>query len=100
MGVRTAPVDPRDTRWDVDSPIYRVYFWHRPPAEPGTDHERMGWHCEERRVTEATDVLEVLAWANGPDGRGRLFELFVEATHSDGLALLRLAGTTSDAARR
>lgn len=95
-----APVDPRDTRWEVDIPVYRVYFWHRPAAEPGTDQERLMWHCSEWRLTEATDVHEVLAWANGPEGRGRAFELYVEASHSDGLGLLRLAGTTSHAARR
>jgi hypothetical protein len=89
-----AVVDPRDTRWEQSSPIYRVYFWHRPPAESGTDQERMMWHCQEWRLTEAADVHEVLAWANGPDGRGRMFELFVEASDSHGLGLLRLAGTS------
>ena len=87
-GVKTAPVDPRDTRWEVDSPIYRVYYWHRPAAAPGFDQELMMWHCEEWRLTEAADVHEVLTWANGPHARGRLFELFAEAPHSDGLALL------------
>ena len=23
-------VDPRDTQWEVDQPVYRVYFWHPP----------------------------------------------------------------------
>lgn len=95
-----ALVDPRDTRWEVESPVYRVYFWHRPAGEPASGQEQMMWHCHEWRLTEAADVHEVLAWANGPEGRGRVFELFVEASHSDGLALLRLAGSTSDRERR
>jgi hypothetical protein len=99
-GVITAPVDPRDIRWEVDLPIYRVYFWHRPAAEPGVGQELMGWSSDEWRLTNAADVHEVLVWANGPAGRGRVFELYVEASHSDGLALLRLAGSTSDAQRR
>ena len=81
----------------MDSPIYRVYYWHRPAAAPGFDQELMMWHCEEWRLTEAVDVHEVLAWANGPHARGRVFELFAEAPHSDGLALLRLAGSNPNA---
>ncbi len=84
----------------MDTPIYRVYFWHRPAAKPGADQERLMWHCSEWRLTDAADVHEALAWANGPEGRGRVFELYVEALHSDGLGLLRLAGSTSDAERR
>ena len=95
-----APADPRDTRWEVDTPIYRVYFWHRPAAEPGQGREIPMWSSDEWRLTDAADVHEALAWANGPEGRGRVFELYVEALHSDGLGLLRLAGSTSDAERR
>ena len=25
-------IDPRDTEWEVEGPVYRVYFWHQPPA--------------------------------------------------------------------
>ncbi len=87
-------VDPRDTRWEQSFPVYRVYFWERPSAEPGADQESVMWHSEEWRLTDAADVHEVLAWAKGPNGRGRTFELFVETSTSDGLALLRLAGTS------
>jgi hypothetical protein len=96
-----ALVDPRDTRWEQSSPVYRVYFWQRPSAELGSDQERLMWQSEEWRLTEAADLHEVLAWANGPHARGRMFELFVEASSSDGLGLLRLAGSSpSDPERR
>lgn len=37
-------VDPRDTRWEVDDPAYRVYLWHRPPAPDGVCLEDTMWH--------------------------------------------------------
>ena len=30
--VFTEGVDPRDIKWEVDQPVYRVYFWYQPPA--------------------------------------------------------------------
>jgi hypothetical protein len=59
------------------------------------------WQCEEWRLTEAADGHEVLAWANAPDTRRRMFELFVEASRTDSPGLLRLAGSgPSDPERR
>lgn len=65
-------VDPRDTEWEVDRPVYRVYFWHQPPAPPGVAHEHVMWHCDEYRLSEATDFEDVLGWARSkarPDRR-------------------------------
>ena len=47
-------VDPRDTQWEVDWPVYRVYFWHQPPAPPGVAQEQVMWHCDEYRLSEVT----------------------------------------------
>ena len=35
-------VDPRDIRWEVSSPTYRVYFWRRVGGDAlqGADHSR------------------------------------------------------------
>ena len=55
-------VDPRDTQWEVDCPVYRVYLWHQPPAPLGVSQGQMGWHCDEYRLSEATGVKEVLDW--------------------------------------
>ncbi|MGH8919034.1 MAG: hypothetical protein ACRD0H_12050 [Actinomycetes bacterium] len=87
------PVDPRDTECEQPHPVYRVYFWDRPPAPPGVGAAEVGWVSDEWRVTEADDVHEVLAWAAGPTGSGRHFELFVEADNALGHGLLRLAGS-------
>ena len=35
-------VDPRDTQREVDQPVYRVYFWHRPPVPAGIAQEHIG----------------------------------------------------------
>jgi hypothetical protein len=58
------PVDPRDIRWEVSSPTYRVYFWRRVGG---------GYHSEEFQLSGASDVREVLAWAerNRKAGRSR-----------------------------
>lgn len=53
-----AGVDPRDGRWEVDRPVYRVYFW-RPD----------GRACDEYELRGAADVTEVLEWARTfPEG--------------------------------
>lgn len=75
-------VDPRDQTWEVDRPSYRVYF-----------HDADG-ASDEYEVTGA-DVDEVIAWAE--DQRGsRTYVLYV-CVASDGLGLLRLAGTDPNA---
>jgi hypothetical protein len=80
MDVR--PVDPRDVRWEVDSPVCRVYFWTGP-----TRHR-----AEEFELTGAEDVHEVLAWAdeNAPPDSTYTMYLVVEAGGEKGL--LHLAG--------
>ncbi|OLM29228.1 hypothetical protein Ae717Ps2_0120c [Pseudonocardia sp. Ae717_Ps2] len=70
-------VDPRDQRWECDSPTYRVYF-----------HE--GTTSDEYEVRGADDVHAVIRWADG-DGAQRPYVLYVRVDQ-DGLGLVRLAG--------
>lgn len=56
-------VDPRDTEWELDRPVYRVYFWHQPEAPPGVAQQHVVWHCDEYRLRDAVYVEEVLDWA-------------------------------------
>ena len=86
------PVDPRDQRWEVPKPIYRVYFWERPiPARADS-----GWTSDEWRL-EDTDIDEVLEWAQAR-AVNRRFVVYVEVTggQPDGLGLVRLLGTDHD----
>lgn len=89
-------VDPRDVRWEHHSTTYRVYFWRQimaPSAEAGAQGGDAGWQCDERRITRATDVHEVLHWAAryATDGT---FTVYAETTTATGeVGLLRLAGT-------
>jgi hypothetical protein len=76
--VNIVGIDPRDQRWEVDTPAYRVYF-----------HDARGT-SDEYELTGA-DVTEVLAWAEA-ERRGRTYVAYVCATSRDGLGLLRLAG--------
>jgi hypothetical protein len=81
--VRSRAVDPRDTRWEVDNPAYRVYFF-----EPERGDPPGSWQSDEYEITEA-DVAEVLTWAKAD---GRVFVLYVLAAGGDGPGLIRLVG--------
>jgi hypothetical protein len=74
-------VDPRDCQWENTSPIYRVYFWEHP------SHASAEW-----RITDASSVHEVLAWAHTRAGTHQTFQVWVEATTEHGLGLMRLSG--------
>ena len=59
------PIDPRDTRWEVPHPTYRVYFWQRQqPHNPLS-----GWASDEWEIHDA-DIDEVLNWARDNAGEG------------------------------
>lgn len=75
--METTMVDPRDQRWELGQPNYRVYF-HR---GNGTSYEY--------EVTGG-DVDEVIAWAKAT-AAGRTFVLYACVPH-DGLGLVRLLG--------
>ncbi|TGN62971.1 hypothetical protein EXE59_02665 [Nocardioides eburneiflavus] len=91
-------VDPRDTQWEVDRPVYRVHFWHQPPAPPGVVHEHAMWHCDEYRVSDAVDVDEVLAWARDEAQPDRTFVLYVEQRDDRRCGLVRLLGVDPNSA--
>ena len=52
MGASVTPVDPRDIRWELDDPSFRVSCW---TSDAKT--------CRELELA-ASDVSEVLAWAD------------------------------------
>jgi hypothetical protein len=71
-------VDPRDQRWEIARPTYRVYF--HTPSGSSDEHEVAGG-----------DVSEVMAWAEA-NAAGRTFVLYACVRH-DGVGLVRLLGT-------
>ena len=88
----TEGVDARDIEWEVDQPVYRVYFWHQPSAPPGVSQEQMGYHCEEYRVRGASDVHEVLDRARTTARPEQTFTLYVELIDDGRPGLIHLAG--------
>lgn len=86
-----AAVDPRDIKWEVASPIYRVYFWSQADLPPGVPGERGGWRSEEWRLAGSLDVHEVLAWAEQRKD-GRTYTLHVEINTEQGAGMVDLAG--------
>jgi hypothetical protein len=85
-------VDPRDIEWEVDQPVYRVYFWHQPPAPPGIRQQDVMYHCDENRISGARDVHEVLDWATSTARPEQAFVLYVEHMLAGSPGLIRLAG--------
>jgi hypothetical protein len=84
--MQVRPVDPRDTRWEINHPAYRVYFWQRPGDPPDSDWASEEWHIE------GADVQEVLAWA-GKDETHRAYILYVCHTCGTEPGLIRLCGS-------
>jgi len=87
--MKVRPVDPRDTRWEVSHPAYRVYFWEQQrPNDPGS-----GWMSAEWEIEDG-DVDEVLSWAHD-NAAGRRFVVYarVASGQSDEPGLVRLLGT-------
>jgi len=91
-------VDPRDTRWEVDRPVYRVYFWHQPGSAPGVVQPHVMWHCDEQRVSDADDVEEVVRWARETARPEQTFVLYVEHADAGRPGLVRLLGTDPNTA--
>jgi hypothetical protein len=75
-------IDPRGIIWEVDDPIYRVYFWR------DTDNASEEW-----RLTEAASFRDVQAWADAQVQTGWTYQVFAEVTTEQGLGTLRLFGT-------
>lgn len=66
------PVDPRDTSWENDHPIFRVIFFDlRPGSVPEPAH---GINTEEWEVSGA-DVHEVIRWAEEHAAGQRTWDL-------------------------
>ena len=76
--MQARPVDPRDTRWERNQPVYRVHFWQ-------------GQVSSEWEVDRA-DVDEVLDWAQ-EHALGRSFVLYARIVDGEGPGLIRLLGT-------
>jgi hypothetical protein len=85
-------IDPRDTEWEVEGPVYRVYFWHQPLAPSGVPQEHMMFHSDEYRLSGAVDVGEVLDWARTIAKPDQTFTLYVEHRHGDSPGLIHLMG--------
>jgi hypothetical protein len=85
-------IDPRDTEWEVERPVYRVYFWHQPHAPEGVAPEHVMFHSDEYRLSGAPDVAEVLDWARTTARPDQTFTLYVEHRHGDSPGLIHLMG--------
>jgi hypothetical protein len=85
-------VDPRDTQWEEDAPVYRVYLWSQALAPPDIPSDLVGWQSEEYEIRDARDVHEVIAWAQRPEHGGRAFALYVSIERNGQPGLVRLAG--------
>jgi hypothetical protein len=83
IGVQISTVDPRDQTWEIDNPVFRVYFHD----DDGTSYEH---------AVRDGNVEELLAWA-GRFAEGRTFVVYV-CVPRDGLGLIQLIGKDPNAA--
>lgn len=75
-------VDPRDCRWEVWSPSYRVYFW----LAIGDAFSSREFHISN------ADVTTVLAWADLHAKDDETYTVFAVVDRGNDLGLVRLAG--------
>ena len=85
------PVDKRDTGWEIDEPVFRVYFWHELGTPPDGAEQAYASDCFE--VTDA-EVREVIYWADEQSaGRTYTLHVLVPQPRPQGLlGLINLAG--------
>jgi hypothetical protein len=81
---RARPIDPRDTRWEVWDPAFRVYFWAR---------RGVGWWVPREFEVEADDIQGVQRWIDENRAAEETFTLYAVVRHPDGPGLVRLLGT-------
>jgi hypothetical protein len=86
LTIKARPIDPRDNLWEIDRPLYRVYFWRR----QGPDEDSM-WVSDEWELTDVDDVVAAMGWAES-NCNGRQFVIYVSALTDDGRGLIRLLG--------
>jgi hypothetical protein len=89
--MKSTPVDPRDTSWEVDYPMYRVFIWSPLPGPPPNPPLAQGWRSMEFDVTEA-DIDEVLAWAREQTPSDGTFTVWVRGENNGAPGLYRVAG--------
>jgi hypothetical protein len=76
-------VDPRDGRWEVWNPKYRVFFWGRFAGG--------GWSERVLEVSDA-DITSVLAWADQEIQDSETYQVFAVVRHGGEIGLVRLLG--------
>jgi hypothetical protein len=82
--LQAQPGDPRDERWNLWDPAYRVYFWRRP-------YEFGGWASREFEVL-GEDVVSVMRWADDNATGEETYTLYAVVEKSEGLGLVHLLG--------
>jgi hypothetical protein len=81
--VEAHPVDPRDARWEIWNPAYRVDLWKHLGRE--------AWESREFQLS-APDVVSAIEWADTHAIDGETYTLFAVIEWGDAAGLVRLAG--------
>ena len=80
--VNITSVDPRDTTWEDEHVVYRVYF-------TSADHRR----TDEYELTDAVNINEVLTWAALEGSKRGHFVVYARVERAGERGLLRLASS-------
>lgn len=85
------PVDPRDTTWEVDHPVFRVTFFDLLPGSPVDP--QLGVATDEWEIQNA-EISDVLDWAEGKASDKRMWTVHLLVDDSRrGHGMVRLCGT-------
>jgi hypothetical protein len=89
--MKAIPVDPRDTRWEVDRRAYPVFIRSPVPGPPPVPPLAQAWRSAEYDVTEA-DVDEVLAWTRAQTASDGTLTVWVRGQDNGVPGVYRIAG--------
>jgi hypothetical protein len=81
--VHTESVDPRDPRWELQGPAYRVCFWRPVGME--------AWSAREVEIT-GSDIDAVLAWAAHEASESESYQVFAVVQRDGDVGVVRLLG--------
>ena len=77
------PIDPRDQRWEVWNPPYRVCFWRSVGAD--------AWSARALEIT-GIDIDSVLRWAEQEAAESERYQVFAVVDRAGELGVVRLLG--------
>jgi hypothetical protein len=88
-------IDPRDVDWEITAPVFRVEFWSQGADRDHVPREKQALRCDTYRLTGASDVRDVMAWARDQSVDATRTAIYVESSAHTSLGLIMVAQWSS-----